>query len=362
MKEELIVTRIRNYVLGLTEISGHPNIDYHHAIHVSENIKILAYNRGLNQADAQLIAWLHDIGRMKAFEGEHAISGALEAERLLNQYELVDEKVKLIKEAILNHSDKDRIDDKYSELIKDADSMAHKRENEDLDAYESFRADWAMVSVDIKSEFDPEKIISLLMLELDRGFNEPLNNCIVERMYKSLAHVKTLLWLLRGHDCWHEDFDDMQVKVDKLFELVKKAHGYHRMGEVAAFIKTNERLKELLGQIAIIDLKPLIEPINQLELDTDSIVKEFVDCLEPEKLKTQEGIAMVARFYGLHEMNVLMSPCIEFLGQLIKLLVSDHIHEQMDVKDEKKDQRSDAIKLEVFKAKKIISQVKNLKL
>lgn len=359
MREDLIITRIRNYVLGLTEISGHPNTDYQHAIHVSENIKILAHIRGLNQEDAQLIAWLHDIGRMKGLDGPHAISGSVEAERLLHQYELDDDKVALVKDAIFNHSTKDQVHDKYSELIKDADSMAHLREEEYLDDYESFRAKWAMEHVELDIGLDMTKVISKLSLELDRGLNKPIDKYSVDGMHRALIDIQTFLWLIEYHSQWDDGLNDIKNKVDILYDLTRVTYDLCK-------IEHNEEacieLSHQLVDVSILDIKPLLQPLNAIKMDVEYIIDKFMEVLTLDKLHTDKGYLMLDRFYSLHHMGILQSPCMDYLNELIEILEHHHIHDDIQPLEDKTtdgneedEDNEKPLKLAIFKVKKMIS-------
>ena len=91
---------------------------------------LLAMRRGLNAELCQSAAWLHDVwlylyAPLDA-EGlkRHAPEGALLARDFLAEGYAGDE-VETICRMIHNHDFNDRVDDPYSEVMKDADMLAH---------------------------------------------------------------------------------------------------------------------------------------------------------------------------------------------------------------------------------------------
>ncbi|MBK5252142.1 MAG: CHAD domain-containing protein [Peptostreptococcaceae bacterium] len=97
---------------------------------VERNTLALAKMRNLDLEIAFLIACLHDIARIKyGFKGKkHAKKGKKEAERMLEELFFDKEIIRIVATAIENHRRKNRIDDVYSELIKDADCLSHNAE------------------------------------------------------------------------------------------------------------------------------------------------------------------------------------------------------------------------------------------
>ncbi len=96
-----------------------------HLISVTAIIQYLAQKRQLDIELASIIAILHDIATYKYHSSfDHANRSSMIAHELLqasNQFERNE--IILITTAIKNHSHKERIDDLYSELIKDADLL-----------------------------------------------------------------------------------------------------------------------------------------------------------------------------------------------------------------------------------------------
>ncbi len=107
---------------------------YVHLYGVAQNCTLLALKRGLDVELCTIIGLLHDIYTYKfKYIKEHASLGATEAGNLLRKLDLfTDDEIKIMKTAISNHSDKKKKQDKYSELLKDADVLQNSLYNADI--------------------------------------------------------------------------------------------------------------------------------------------------------------------------------------------------------------------------------------
>lgn len=96
-----------------------------HLYGVAQACDLIARKRGLNQEIAVMAGMLHDIYRYKhEYTLDHGQQSALLARGLL--LNIADEnEIDIICTAISNHSEKTRVDDDYSELLKDADVFQH---------------------------------------------------------------------------------------------------------------------------------------------------------------------------------------------------------------------------------------------
>ncbi len=88
--------------------------------------QMLALKRGLSEESAIVIGALHDIGEiMEKTREEHAHKGIKHAKKILEDNgKFNDEEIEIIASAVGKHSNKDRKDNEYDELIKDADTLA----------------------------------------------------------------------------------------------------------------------------------------------------------------------------------------------------------------------------------------------
>ena len=114
-----------------------PNKDRYFYVHlygVSHFCTLLALRRKLNVEIATTSGMLHDIYPVLFNNYEnHGVNGAEHAKRILKEINLyTDEEIQIISNAIARHSEKNKIQDPYDEILKDADVMSHCLYNHDF--------------------------------------------------------------------------------------------------------------------------------------------------------------------------------------------------------------------------------------
>lgn len=89
----------------------------------------------------KLAALFHDTGTFleNASAAKHAKVSAEIARNYLSNHDFSEDEIDLIVQVISNHSDKDRIDDPYSELLKNADALASYLEDFDQNYYQKHK-------------------------------------------------------------------------------------------------------------------------------------------------------------------------------------------------------------------------------
>ena len=93
---------------------------------VAEMGRLLALRRGLDEDTLYVAGLLHDLWSYEYdCEDNHAKEGAKHAKKILKQHDYSDKEIKIITEAIANHSDKGREHGEYAEALKDADVLHH---------------------------------------------------------------------------------------------------------------------------------------------------------------------------------------------------------------------------------------------
>jgi HD superfamily phosphodiesterase len=99
---------------------------YYHLSSVSSLCAYLANERGLDKELGCIIGLLHDCSSYLLNSSfDHANRSSELSRKLLYEMNLFNhEEITIICNAIRNHSDKGKIHDEYSELIKDADVLA----------------------------------------------------------------------------------------------------------------------------------------------------------------------------------------------------------------------------------------------
>ena len=104
---------------------------YFHSLQVSALCKKFALEKNLNIELASIIGLFHDYASFIHHSSfNHALRSAEMIKPLLHNFS--QKECDIIIESIANHSDKDRIDDIYSELLKDADVLAQYLEEPDM--------------------------------------------------------------------------------------------------------------------------------------------------------------------------------------------------------------------------------------
>lgn len=113
-------------------LRGQPDLEerrcgFVHLYGVSQACGLLALKRGLDIQLCAVAGMLHDIATYQTGDpADHDRLGALEAERLLVELGSFSEReVTAICRAISRHRAKDRVDDPFDELLKDADVLQH---------------------------------------------------------------------------------------------------------------------------------------------------------------------------------------------------------------------------------------------
>lgn len=97
---------------------------YDHLFGVSSICTLLAHQRHLDIELSAIIGLLHDYSTyITGTSFDHAYRSSMMVKQLLNDLNFDEKEISIIVEAIKNHSDKDKIHDEYSELIKDADVL-----------------------------------------------------------------------------------------------------------------------------------------------------------------------------------------------------------------------------------------------
>lgn len=81
------------------------------------------------QADREVVAlgvWLHDLQRIRGIQGGHEEAGAVEAEKVMQEFGLDEDLIERVKRIILTHSCKNRQPDTLEgKILATADAMSH---------------------------------------------------------------------------------------------------------------------------------------------------------------------------------------------------------------------------------------------
>lgn len=117
---------VDEYLLNMPDVVER-RCAYVHLYGVAQACAMLAKKRGENIELAIIIGMLHDISSYMTMDStDHAHKSACMAESILKEIgEFTEEEIKIIREAIYYHSDKDMIHAPLDEVLKDADVMQH---------------------------------------------------------------------------------------------------------------------------------------------------------------------------------------------------------------------------------------------
>lgn len=101
----------------------------HHVTAVVKYSKLMAERLGADEEIVEIAALLHDYAAVKDYSmyKEHHIYGAVEAERILKEFNYPEEKMDIVKECIIQHRGSVPLErtTKESECLASADAMAH---------------------------------------------------------------------------------------------------------------------------------------------------------------------------------------------------------------------------------------------
>jgi HD superfamily phosphodiesterase len=223
-----IQKRIYNILDDLTPA----DFDYHHVRHVLKYSIQLAHSRGMDLDIARIIALLHDSGRIigGVYGSGHAMEGALITGEWLTEYQMDADTIELITTSISVHNKKKKIHDPYSELIKDADSIAHLEEfGGDISPYEFVRAGDALLkplSFDLNKDMDINKSVKKrvkLIKELVRDMSSmDISDKRVHDFRVLTRRIRAMLWLCKGKK-WEKTEKRYNVMLRDSFKMFERA-------------------------------------------------------------------------------------------------------------------------------------------
>lgn len=124
---EYLKTEVKNRALNEKNKFGIGVL--YHIEAVVKNAKILANKYNADEEVCIIAAWLHDIASITDYNlyEEHHIYGAKIADEILKKFNYDEDKIKLVKNCILNHRgsiDNKRLT-KEEQIIADADAISH---------------------------------------------------------------------------------------------------------------------------------------------------------------------------------------------------------------------------------------------
>lgn len=231
-----------SYLRGLTEGYAHQstNADFEirHFLNVEQEIVKLCYQRRLSLEMGLIMAYGHDLGRLKegVYGKAHSQVSAKIVTGLLKQTDLSNKEVKKICKGIRVHNQKEKIHGLYSELIKDADSLAHGREGiiEREDYFEHIRvltAELDELKIHVATQQQWIKALESSYLKIEKCLQDDIafsakSEFWVHDLRVAIRRMRSILWVLK-HKRSAENKEivknlDMRLeKMSKLLEYVR---------------------------------------------------------------------------------------------------------------------------------------------
>ena len=204
-----MIDKLREMMLEHAAESASPDFEIHHLLATEKHAREIAIKRGLDTELASLIAILHDCGRtrMHTLGKEHAFEGAKEAIRLISSMGANEKTQFVVFTAIQNHNKKNKVQDEYSEMIKDADCMSHSSELIDFEdkPFETVRAKGAfhnlfrpLVNMNLDRGEVLRNEIDSLKLILVKIANGEVDEKTVHSARIAIRRSRSLLWLVES--------------------------------------------------------------------------------------------------------------------------------------------------------------------
>ncbi len=288
---------------NIEKMTTHNAFEKVHFLHVEQNIIRLAQARKLNKDVACLIAWLHDIGRIKYgyYGKKHAVEGAKEAEKILQKISIEKDIVETITTAIYNHRRKHRIDDDYSELIKDADSLAHQIEfSGNIDSFEALRCQLAFQQ-ECQSKFDQKADVRRRLVEVWVEFSAQIKRAIEGDIDADLVHdtrinirrIRAILKIVK-----YDSLKIFEIELKRIFECYsapREAYVLIRQIETFGEIPWLEAQLKRIHEEMLINLRTSIILLND-ELVFESLDRQLEKILNDGDFDAQESDGGVARY------------------------------------------------------------------
>ena len=261
---------IRNFV---TE----DDFEKRHFEDVERNTLALAKMRNLDLEIAELISCLHDIARIKyGFKGKkHAKEGKKEAEKMLEQLSFDKDTIKIVSTAIGNHRRKNKIDDAYSELIKDADCLSHNFEfGGNIDEEEKLRCKIAAKWECLLLCADGKRIVETLLKEwealerqLERVCSNDVDDELVHETRIRIRKIRAILKTMKSIK-----IKPLEEKLKKLFEKYSDLRECHVLRKYVNEIGKLDWLEKRLDNIHEDMLAELVREVGALN-ESDKINK-----------------------------------------------------------------------------------------
>jgi hypothetical protein len=311
-----------NYLKGFAEASAsyseQPEFETAHLENVVLHAMHLCKNRGLDEKLVFAIAMGHDLGRthLKIHGKKHARASAKLMKRLMADSNFSTEEQGIICDAIEHHNEKDSIHEEYAELIKDADSMAHKDDGilSDDDRFEHLRIlasecgqlamTYAPVSDWIRAYREHVEILKSVYLNSEKRSDHP--DEWVHEIRTETRKLRTMLALLSPSE------QKVQKKLKKWALEMTEARFLHVASLKSERLspKVSKKLTRLYKELEMkLDEKKVLKRMKMLNIQFGS------EKIVSDALSGYEDLVMNATPKRMHKLRV-KGKAFKYLTQL----------------------------------------------
>lgn len=372
-----------SYLKGFAEASAlyseQSEFESNHLDNVMLHAMHLCKKRNLDEKLVIAIAMGHDLGRthLKINGKKHAKASSKLMKRLMVESDFSSEEQSIICDAIEHHNEKDLLHSEYAELIKDADSMAHKDDGilSDDDQFEQLRImasecdqlvmTYAPVSEWIGAYSEHVNILKAIYLNSEKRSNHPEE--WVHEIRTETRKLRTLLTLLSPSE------QKVQNKLEKWASEMSEARFLHvaTLKSDRLSPKVNKKLIRLYKELSLkLDDKKIEKRIEKLNMqfDNEKIVSDALSRYESLVMNVTPKHMHKLRVKGkafkhLTQIGLLELSPQELLDAIMRLhdLLGDY-NDYLEMADYFKDSSYkeeakkllDAIQMEIFLIRKII--------
>ena len=289
--------------ISVEELASANEFEKMHFKDVERNIMHLAEIRNLDMVAAKLIAWLHDIARIKyGYRGKkHAKEGKKEAKKILKKMNVDEKTIEIVVGAVGNHRKKDGIDDEYSELIKDADCLSHKTEFDgDIDDFEKLRcrlAEKGGCRLNPCDGSDPVEKLKEKWCDLERLLNKTASGGADSEMVHEtrvcIRNIRAILKTMKSREI--KSFEDDLKELFKKYTDLRECHVLRRHVIRAGKIKWFEERLECIHDRMIAELTENIASLQKLK-GISEIKRKMFDVINDEYLSIVGAADVMKRY------------------------------------------------------------------
>ena len=175
MTTKININKIKKYIQEECAKPGNYGIWFYntHLLAVEKSAKILLEKFPKAKGEVVMLGvWLHDLQRIRCVKGDHQKIGALEAEKVLNEFGANQKLIKEVKEIILSHScERKKPANLEAKILSTADAMSHYMNDFYLD-------------ITIRIKKDIKKAKKFVLTKTEKDYNKKIYFDFARKMVK----------------------------------------------------------------------------------------------------------------------------------------------------------------------------------